>query len=215
MNNSGERKILLFGATGKTGEQICRELSSRKMKLSVFVREESVNKLTDSGMRIIHGNVLNYKEVEAAIKGDAYTDVIISLGSKMLKGTELRSKGTEHIMRALESSQAKSKIHVISALGVGDSWKQLSGFGKLISNLLLRNVLEDHRKQEEIVMNSPNPYHILRPVGLKDGDSTGEVQVQSEGRLPSTTIMRSDVAKFLVNSMIENRNGVSAICQKK
>ena len=130
-----EKNILLFGATGKTGAQIYRELRSRNIKLSVFVREESVNKLKGNGQRIIHGNVLNYSDVEAAIIGDAYTDIIISIGSKMLRGSELRSIGTGHIIKALQSSQSESKVHVISALGVGDSWDQLGGFGKLISNL--------------------------------------------------------------------------------
>jgi len=80
---------------------------------------------------------------------------------------------------------------------------------------MLKSVLEDHRKQEEIVMNSPNPYHILRPVGLKDGDLQGRVHVQVEGRLPSSSIRRSDVAKFLVDSLLENREGISAICRKQ
>jgi len=215
MSVSEGSNILLFGATGKTGAQICKELISRDMMLSLFVREESANKLTGQGMKIIHGDVLNYKDVEAAIKSDTFTDVIISLGSKSLKDNELRSLGTEHIMKALQSIRSMSKVHVVSALGVGESWDQLDFFGKLISNLLLKSVMEDHRKQEEIVMNSPNPNHIVRPVGLKDGDSTGVVHLQSAGRLPSSSIMRSDVAKFLVDSMLEYREGISSICQKK
>jgi len=214
MSVSAEKNILLFGATGKTGALIYKEITSNAMKLSVFVREVSANKLGDNGVKIILGNVLNFSDVEEAVKGDSYTDVIISLGSKGLKGTEVRSLGTEHIMKALQSTGSLSKVHVISALGVGDSWDQLDGVGKLISNLLLKSVLEDHRKQEEVVMNSPNPYHILRPVGLKDGDPTGEVHNQEEGRLPSSSIQRSDVAKFLVDSMLENREGISAICRK-
>ena len=214
MNIPGERKILLFGATGKTGMEICRELSSHKINFTVFVREESANKLEESGIKIIKGDVLNYKEVEAALKEDDFTNLIISLGSKILKANELRSKGTEHVIRALESKKARAKVHVISALGVGDSWNQLGGFGKLISNLMLKNVMEDHGKQEDIVLNSRNPYHILRPVGLKDGDPDGEVHLQSEGKLPSSSIKRSDVAKFLVDSMIENKEGISAICKK-
>jgi NAD(P)H-binding len=110
MKNAIDNNNILFGATGKTGEQICKELISHKVKLSVFVREESANKLKGNDMNIIHGDVLNYGDVEAAIKGDSYTDVIISLG-------------------------------------VGDSWNQLGGFGKLISNLLLKSVLQDHQKQ--------------------------------------------------------------------
>jgi len=210
-----ERNILLFGATGKTGEQISRKLNLRKLNFTVFVREESRAKLKEQGANIVSGDVLNYGEVGNAISGNTYTDIIVSLGSKALKGTEIRSLGTEHIIKALQAGGTKSKIHVISALGVGDSWDQLGGFGKLISNLLLKSVLKDHQKQEAIVMNSPNPYHILRPVGLKDGKPEGEVHVQPKGRLPSTSIMRADVASFLVNSMLENKEGISAICQKK
>ena len=215
MSNTSDKNILLFGATGKTGAAINKELSSRNIKMAVFVREESVHKLVGKGMKIIHGDVLNFSDVEAAVQGDNFTDVIISLGSKKLKGTELRSLGTGHVMKALQSTQSKSRIHVISALGVGESWDQLGGFGKLISNLMLKSVLEDHRKQEEIVKQSSNPYHILRPVGLKDGDQVGEVHLQPEGRLPSASIKRSDVAKFLVDSLIENVEGISALSQKK
>jgi len=152
MNKAKDKHILLFGATGKTGAQIYRELRSRNIKLTLFVREESASKLAGEERDIIHGDVLKYEEVEAALKGDSYTDVIISLGSKMIKGAEIRSLGTGHIIKALQSTGAKSKVHVISALGVGDSWNQLGRFGKLISKLLLKSVLEDHRKQEDLVM---------------------------------------------------------------
>ncbi len=110
-------------------------------------------------------------------------------------------------------NQAKSKIHLISALGVGESWSQLKWHAKLLSNVLLKSVMNEHRIQEKLVTSSPYPYHIIRPVGLKDGESVGDVHVQSEGFLPSNTIKRADLAKYLVESMIESKDGISAVCQ--
>jgi len=75
--------------------------------------------------------------------------------------------------------------------------------------------MTDHNKQEKYLKSNSLPYHIIRPVGLKDGDSKGEVHVQNEGLLPSYSIQRADVAKFLVKSLLESKTGVSGICQKK
>ncbi len=210
-----KRNIIIFGATGKTGLQICSELNSRNITTSAFVRGESSGKLNPEGMRIIKGDVLELKDVKAAFEKETYTDVIIVLGSKALKNSFVRSKGTENIIKSMELGHTKSKIHLISALGVGDSWSQLKWHAKLLSNVLLKSVMEDHHKQEEFVTNSPFQYHIIRPVGLKDGKSLGEVHVQPEGFLPVSTVIRADVAKYLVDSLVEDRSGTSAICQKK
>ncbi len=208
------RNIIVFGATGKTGQLICKELSLNNLTYTVFVREESTHKIADSAVKIKNGNVLNAEDVQLAFENETYTDVIIALGSKDLKGSRIRSMGTKNSIDALKNTSSKSHIHAISALGVGESWSQLNWFGKLICNLLIKSAMTDHNEQEKFLMNSAFPYHILRPVGLKDGESKGEVLVQNEGFLPSNSIQRSDVAKFLVQNLLENKTGVSGICQK-
>jgi nucleoside-diphosphate-sugar epimerase len=209
------RNIIVFGATGKTGQLICKELELNNLTYSVFVREQSTNKIENSAVQIKTGNVLNAEDVKLAFDTESFSDVIIALGSKDLKGSGIRSIGTKNILDALNSTQSKSHIHAISALGVGESWTQLNWFGKLISNLLIKPTMTDHNEQEKHLMGNSLPYHILRPVGLKDGVSKGEVHVQNEGFLPSNSIQRADVAKFLVKSLLENKTGVSGICQKK
>jgi uncharacterized protein YbjT (DUF2867 family) len=72
--------------------------------------------------------------------------------------------------------------------------------------------MEDHTAQENQVMNSSFPYHIIRPVGLKDGEALGQIHVQNAGKLPSSTIQRADVAKFLVDSLMKGETGVNGIC---
>jgi nucleoside-diphosphate-sugar epimerase len=209
------RNIIVFGATGKTGQLICKELELNNLNYTVFVREQSANKIVDSAVKIKTGNVLNTEDVQLAFDKESFSDVIIALGSKDLKGSGIRSNGTKNIIDALNNTQSKSHIHAISALGVGESWTQLNWFGKLISNLLIKPTMNDHNEQEKYLKGNSLPYHILRPVGLKDGASKGEVHVQNEGFLPSNSIQRADVSKFLVKSLLENKTGVSGICQKK
>ncbi len=209
------RNIIVFGATGKTGQLICKELERNELTYSVFVREQSISKMSSSSGKTVSGNVLNADDVKLAFDGESFSDVIIALGSKDLKGAGIRSVGTKNILDALNNAKIKPHIHAISALGVGESWSQLNWFGKLISNLLIKSTMNDHNKQEGYLKKSALPCHIIRPVGLKDGDSKGEVLVQNEGPLPSNAIQRVDVARFLVKSLLENKTGVSGICQKK
>lgn len=207
------RNVIVFGATGKTGTLICKELELNNITYSVFVRESSSDKIENKNIKTYKGDVFNEQEVKLAIESEEYTDVIIALGSKDLKASGIRSKGTQNIVKALSNSNPSATIHIISALGIRDSWNQLKWHGKLISNLLIKNTMNDHTEQEETVVKNKNPYHIIRPVALKDGESFGDVHVQNEGFLPSNSIQRADVAKYLVKSLLENKTGVSGICQ--
>lgn len=210
-----ERNAIVFGATGKTGIQICKALDNKNINFSAFVREQSMNNLDDSIQKSIQGDVLNPLDVAKAFENAAFTDVIIALGSKELKSTDIRSRGTKHIIKAMIKSKTKANIHVISALGIGESWDQLNWMGKFFSKYLIKNAMNDHEEQEKLIKNNPFNYHIIRPVGLRDGSPKGYVHVQNKGIMPSSAIQRADVATYLVESLLENKNGVSGICQKK
>ncbi len=207
------RNVIVFGATGKTGIQICRELEIEKLTYAVFVRENSFNKLVNSSVLIKQGDVLNAHDVESAFNDEDFTDVIIALGSKDLKNTKIRSIGTKNIVDAMTKTESKANIHVLSALGIGESWSQLKWPAKLISNVLIKSTMNDHSKQEDAVRASSLPHHIIRPVALKDGESDGEAHVQNVGFLPSNSIQRVDVARFIVKNLLDNKQGRSGICE--
>lgn len=210
-----KRNIMVFGATGKTGSHVCEQLNEKNIPYSVFVRKGSSEKLSESPANIITGDVLNINDVGRAFDGEVFTDVIICLGSRDLKGSKIRSVGTKHIIDHLNLKESTiTSIHIVSALGVGDSWSQLNWLGKLFCNLLIKNTMKDHGEQENVVLSSRYPFHIIRPVGLKDGEASGRVHVQNEGILPSNSIQRADVADFLVSSLLENKRGISGICQE-
>ena len=137
-------EIIVFGATGNTGVQICEKLNALNMRHSAFVRKGSESKINTELTLVVEGDVLKKTEVEKALKGQAYTDIILALGSRDLKATNIRSTGTKNIVDVLKENSLKAKVHIISAHGVGDSWSRLKWYEKWISKLFLGNTMKDH-----------------------------------------------------------------------
>ena len=206
------RKIIIFGATGNTGIEICRKLEENSLNYSVFIRKGSEAKLHTSDAQIITGNVLEPADVNGAINEYDYTDIIIALGSRDFKSGSIRANGTRNIINSLKSSGKKAKIHVVSANGVGASWTNLSWIEKLFCRLVIPKAMKDHELQEKIVKNNTEDYHIIRPVGLSNDTGTGKVTAEIEKALPKRKVSRANVACYLVESMIENVSGEHSIC---
>jgi nucleoside-diphosphate-sugar epimerase len=209
-----ERKIIIFGATGNTGLKICERLSKLNINHSAFVRKGSEGKISTTLTEVIQGDVLQKDTIEKAFTNQQFTDVIIALGSRDMKVKNIRSNGTKNIVDALNKCNLNSKLHVISAHGVGDSWDRLKWYEKLVSNVFLGKTMTDHGLQEEYVMaNNPGGYHIVRPVALKNGPESGKINEQTGGQLPNGDITRADVAKYIIDGMLSNKKGANSICK--
>ncbi len=206
------RKVIVFGGSGKTGQCLLAELVKRKIHTSAFVRRGSVAKITIPTLPVFEGDVLDSNEVNKVFIKEKFTDVVIALGSKDLKATMIRSKGTQNIIDALKWNDSKVHLHVLSALGIRESWSQLQWYNKLISNWLIKPTMNDHTAQEECAVGSGLPFHITRPVALKDSARTEKIHKQNEGFLPRNSISRADVAWFMVNGIETETHGVSSIC---
>ena len=127
--------------------------------------------------------------------------MIISLGSKRLRGDTIRSEGTKKILDAVKKAGHNPRIWCISAAGVGDSRDQLGLMSKAIVFILLNQVIKDHGIQEQVVMSSGLPYTILRPTGLTDDPASGNYVLQSEGKLENSRISRADIAHCLIANL--------------
>ena len=208
------KKILVFGATGNTGIEICRDLDSKRINYSAFIRRGSETKIKVLQPNILFGDVLNTIDVDRVLKENDFTDVIIALGSRDFRGGEIRSNGTKHIVNSLNSNQKIVKLHVISANGIGNSWKNLKWFEKLICKLLISKAMKDHESQEEIVSSNKGGYHIIRPVGLTNETGSKNIIVEEKNALPNSKVSRTNVAKYLVDSLLDGKSGKFSICDE-
>lgn len=158
-------KVLVFGASGKTGNLIVKKLLKDGFRVIAFVRNTSkIDKVVHNNFSIIQGNISNAGLVEQAVKE---CDIIISaLGNMTLLRNTIISEGVSNIIHAMKL-HGKSRLIFISSLGVGDSKGQLG----LIYNLIylptfLRNVFRDKERQETLIHQSGLDWTIIRPANF-------------------------------------------------
>jgi len=196
-------KIIIFGASGKTGLEVCKLASRRGIAVIGFDlhKNEQLNDLNN--FKFIKGSVLNAEEVERAVRG---ADVVVSeLGVKIGSKLPLLSEGNKNIISAMQKYKIKRLI-TQSAFGALDSYKKLPFYYKIIHKLLLGPMSEDKNIMEREVMKSDLDWTIIRPVRLTNGSAkgkfrTGDVNLHL-GLNPR--VSRSDVAAFIIDELKNN-----------
>ena len=178
-SSSQPSRILVLGATGKTGRLLVAEALKRHIAVTALVR--SSNALAQaSGLTVVEGTPLEYPDVEKAVM--ATTDrpgaILSTLGQTRRSGNPWSAPTSppRFMADAMKNAVAAAqkfripKIIVMSMFGAGSSMKNL--------NFLMRGImrwsnmaqtLEDHNLVDEIVKASGIDFVLVRPAMLKDG----------------------------------------------
>ena len=190
-------KIALFGATGGTGTQLLQQGLEKGYKFKLLMRSTFSSIISaDAGdkVEVIMGDATNADDVSRTIKGcDA---VVVSFG----KGN-VCSQAQPLITESAEKSGCKRMV-VVTSLGVGDSYQDLTWFTWAFVNTVISGPIADKNIQESHVMKSAKlDWTIVRPGGLTNGDMTGKYRVAERG-LGGGLVSRADVAHFILNECL-------------
>ncbi len=206
-------KILLLGATGRTGKQIIEEAIKRGHKISAIARDPE--KLKNYEIEITQGTPYDYETLEKAIKGcDAVINTLnVSRTSdgpwaSLRSPKDMISKSASNAVKAMEANGIKRFV-ALSTIGAGRSWKTIPGILKLIVSISnLRYAFQDHGKQEEILEGSSLDYTICRaPMLSSEINNTGAIAVP-EGETPANKFLsRNSAAEFFL-TIIENNEHI-------
>jgi putative NADH-flavin reductase len=192
-------KIVIFGSTGGTGKELVKQGLELDYEVTAFARTpEKLDEFKHEKLKIVCGDVFNYKDVEKAIIGQ---DAVLSaLGNPTLKPNNTTSEGTRNIVKAMQTHNVRRFICETS-LGVGDSREQAGFFfSKIIIPILLKNAIADKEIQEQIVRESDLDWTIVRPGGLKDSPKTSKYRTGLDKSI-SGNISRADVAEFMLKQI--------------
>jgi len=196
-------KVVIFGATGKTGIELVNQSLEQGFLVTAFVRDHSRIKIENENLIIVSGDIFDADSVEHAIKNqDA---VICALGAgNSLKKTSIRSTGTVNIIRGMHQNKVK-RLMIVSAMGVGESWNTLSAFNKFFFATLLKHSRNDHEAQEKAVKDSYLDWTIIRPSGLTDMPRTGVYVYGENIKAQKSKIARANVADLIIKDLVENK----------
>jgi putative NADH-flavin reductase len=193
-------KVAIFGATGGTGIELVKQALDRDYLVTVFVRDPSLLADKGDGLTIMTGDIYDMTGVARCVQGqDA---VLCALGARDLNKTMIRTAGTVNIIKAMKQNSV-SRLLIVSAMGIGESWNSLSLLNKLFFATLLRNARADHEAQEAAVKASGLDWTIIRPNGLVDSLRTGAYNVGENIRARKSRIARADVADLILNELEE------------
>jgi len=199
-------KLVIFGATGGTGQALVQQALDRGHTVTAFVRKASRMRIKDARLSLALGNVLDYGTVEAAIAGQ---DAVLSaLGHKQwLIKSSILSRGTRNILAAMTKCGVRRFVCETS-LGVGDSRGRLGIlYTFFLIPLLLYYYFRDKELQEQYIKQSALDWVIVRPALLTNGKQTGAVNDgKNVGSLLFThSISRADVASFMLSEVKDDR----------
>ena len=189
-------RVIVFGATGKTGRIVCQQALERGYEITAFTR--SMNRIDsgDSSLRAAHGDVMDADSVAGAVSG--HDAAIVALGSTGLRDKSTLGVGTRNVVDGM-TRNGIGRLVVLSAAGVGESWGQTPWMARVVIKTMLRNIYKDHEEQEATVKASSLDWTIVRAAILKDSPATGLYSPDNIRKVGH--INRADVADFLVKQV--------------
>jgi len=198
-------KIVVFGATGKTGELAWQQAVAAGHSVTVFGR--SVEKrYASEQIAKVQGDVLEPGAVSRAIANqDA---VLVCLGPPNTKDTSTLTTGATHIKDAMIEHNVK-RVIFISAAGVEDSWQRIPWYSKLLFSTLLKTILAGHAREEAIFSSTNLDWTALRAAVLTSKPAT---EVVASNTVATKTVSRAALAKFMVEQLLSKEYLKQAIC---
>lgn len=202
------RRILLLGATGRTGEAALNQALSRRWQVNALVRRPEALQ-ERAGLTVMAGTPLDPEAVSKAIIG---CDAVISVlnnnrtsDSIFARPVSPPSFMTDAIRNTLAAMQLHGvrRIAILSAAGVGDSFKEApSWFRMMIRHTNLGHTYRDHDSLDALVRASDRDWTLARAVMLGSKPGAREVVASYAGNpRPGMQISRDSVGKFLLDSL--------------
>lgn len=209
-------KLLVLGATGRTGKEIVKVALQEGHKVSAIARDPK--QLEEFDVDAIQGTPYDYDTVDKAVKGCDAVINTLNVSRKtdnpwapLRAHADLISKSASNAIKAMDKYDVKRFV-ALSTIGAGTSWKDSPAILRLfvsISNLKV--AFKDHGKQEELLKNSQLDYTICRAPMLSDELNNKIVVATQEGEKPeSPKLSRLSAANFFI-SIIENKDYIREV----
>ncbi len=201
-------KILLLGATGRTGKLILEELLAKNFEVNVLVRSVSKIEQQSKKLKIFEGNPTILKDLEKA--SEDCIGVINALNisrtsdfpwARLRTPKDFLAKTMENFLKI-----SFERIIIISAWGVAETRTDIPfWFSWLIQNSNIKYGYLGHEQQEKLLENSAQSWTTVRPVGLTNSNKLQKINITMDNfPKPKLTISRKSVAKFIVEILEKN-----------
>jgi putative NADH-flavin reductase len=196
--------ILIFGASGATGQHLVKQALDQRYDVTAFVRDTGKLSIKHEKLRLIQGNVIDYEKVKNAMGGQ---DAVLSVlgANSPFKFDQAVVDGLGNIIKAMESTNVQRLIY-LSTIGVKDSRNDAGFFIRHIAPLLLRTEIAGHEAREKMIRQSHLKYTIVHLTKLTNGKQTGKYMSGETLKTNAfvNNVSRADTAEFILKQLTDN-----------
>jgi putative NADH-flavin reductase len=181
-------RIVVFGASGKTGRLVVAQAVQRGDDVIAFVRDASKQWFPDA-VKIHQGDPSDAKAVESALVG---ADAVVSaLGPIAEETTTQISDATRTIVEVMERIGPR-RIAITTNPRVFSDTEVTGPYA---------NVAAEHRRDSAILHESALDWTVLAAAGLSDDPATGSYVAVVDGKAPGRSLTRGDFATALLDAV--------------
>ncbi len=201
-------KIVVFGASNRTGRLLVEGALTRGHRVTAFVRApDELGALRDR-VPIVRGDVLDGGAVSDAVDGQEAALVALCDG-----GAQVAAGGTLNVVRSMQRYGVR-RLVVLSSAGVAprDEPGHPSLFARLLDPGSRSSAVAELRRMEVNVRQSKLDWTLVRAAHLVDGQATGGYRAEPGYSPPGgKKISRADVAAFMLDELARRDNVAHAL----
>ncbi|XP_071955691.1 uncharacterized sugar epimerase YhfK-like [Antedon mediterranea] len=202
-----ELKVVVLGATGKTGSQVVQGALKRGHNVLAVVRNQSKITQKHDNLKVVSGNVMDSDFLAQQFKGSDVVVSCIGTNTPTLFKVTLYTDTMGSILQAMRTAEVK-RLVTVTAWGTkydpqdhGPFWMEW-----LLNTFLIGRILRNMSEMEDNIMTQCGDiaYTIVRPPGLQDTPGTDKQIIAEERNVLHQTpcfISRVDVARFILDSL--------------
>ncbi|MBD2768148.1 NAD(P)H-binding protein [Hymenobacter sp. BT664] len=201
-------KVVIFGATGFSGNAILKEALARNHQVTILTRDRSSITINDSNLTIVEGNVMDEHVVAEILENTDAVIQCLGIGGKGSgKPSVFISEATKIIVEQMKKQKIKRLI-AMSNVGAGDSIEfQPWIFTKVILPFFmkwLKAIIDDKNRMEPVIMNSELDWTIVRCPNIVAKPAKGSCCATLDGKGLKMSITLGDMAKFMIEQLDDN-----------
>ena len=197
-------RVLVIGASGKTGHEVVRQALAAGHEVTAFVRDPSRLEVREPRLTVVRGDVRSADDLRRAL---ADQDAVVSTLGGRAKDTMTRPLSGKPSVGVMEASTAAlieaareagvRRVVVLSTFMLAPNFR--AGILKPLA-LYYKGMNDDKRAGEEALKRSSLDWTIVYATRLTDGERSGRQRLVpiTETVTPRSNVSRSDVAAFLL-----------------
>jgi putative NADH-flavin reductase len=194
-------KIVVFGASGRTGLQVVEQALATGHQVTAFGRTLYKIGIQNKNLSLFQGDVMDAGQVENAITGQDAVISALAPSRPVVPG--MMATAARNITQAMQMHGVRRFVSTTGA-GVRDPQDQPKFMDNLIKGLLTllsKDVLEDSEANVKIIRATDLDWTIVRFPMLKDGPRKGVYRVGFIGKNSGSQISRADGADFVIKEL--------------